>query len=297
MSNQAVCPNCSHVMHNVAPLATVYCESCGRRFVPDNVSGGQFAPANYQKSNFSLIIALLAGGFFGLLICGGILAALLLPAVQAAREAARRVQSGNNLKQIALAMHNYHDTYARFPAAQLRNDDGSPRMSWRTSILPFVDHLDEFETYDHLEPWDSPVNSWTLSWPMEIYHASASLEPPTNTSYFMVVSDDPEQLPLAGDGTLGTQLRDIKDGTANTIMVVEVEGLNVPWAEPRDITVDELIARFENERVGNIAGGFNAALADGSVRFIPYPLDTEQLRLLLLRNDGNAIDWDQFERR
>lgn len=65
----------------------------------------------------------------------GVLAALLLPAVQAAREAARRTSCQNNLKQIGLALHNFHDTYLGFPKAGKRSNE----LSWHVFVLPHLE--------------------------------------------------------------------------------------------------------------------------------------------------------------
>ncbi len=81
-----------------------------------------------------------------------ILIALLLPAVQQAREAARRSQCRNNLKQMGLALHNYHDAFQRFPAAYLLNPvalHSEPSYGWGTSILPY---LDQSPLYQKLDP-------------------------------------------------------------------------------------------------------------------------------------------------
>ncbi|PQO44156.1 DUF1559 domain-containing protein [Blastopirellula marina] len=77
----------------------------------------------------------------------GVLIALLLPAVQQAREAARRMQCTNNLKQIGLAFHNYHDTYQSFPCGARGMDDWSLKngSNWRTSILPGLEQNNVFD--------------------------------------------------------------------------------------------------------------------------------------------------------
>src|SRR6187399_873003 len=71
----------------------------------------------------------------------GILVALLLPAVQAAREAARRTQCANNLKQLALGLHNYHSSFRKFPIGQVVRIDEHvyPRWCWFYGVLPFVE--------------------------------------------------------------------------------------------------------------------------------------------------------------
>src|SRR5882672_1087480 len=70
----------------------------------------------------------------------GVLVALLLPAVQSAREAARRVQCSNHLKQYGLGIHNYHDTFQVFPInATGTNGSALPRLTWQIRILPFME--------------------------------------------------------------------------------------------------------------------------------------------------------------
>ncbi|MDO5552169.1 MAG: DUF1559 domain-containing protein [Planctomycetia bacterium] len=90
----------------------------------------------------------------------GILIALLLPAVQAAREAARRMQCTNNLKQLGLAMHNYHDVYSVFPAGSRTDYDAQTRWAsgnmrgahnWRVSILPYIEQQVLYSQLDFSE--------------------------------------------------------------------------------------------------------------------------------------------------
>jgi prepilin-type N-terminal cleavage/methylation domain-containing protein/prepilin-type processing-associated H-X9-DG protein len=82
----------------------------------------------------------------------GVLVALLLPAVQAAREAARRMSCQNNLKQIALGMHNYHDTFLRLPPGQWNNfySNDAPwiRGCWVQPLLPFIEQKNLYEIYN-----------------------------------------------------------------------------------------------------------------------------------------------------
>jgi len=81
----------------------------------------------------------------------GILVALLLPAIQAAREAARRAECSSNMKQIGIALHNYHDTYGVFPAGNITQGNccGTlSRVNWAISLLPYMEQMALYEQYD-----------------------------------------------------------------------------------------------------------------------------------------------------
>ncbi len=85
----------------------------------------------------------------------GILVALLLPAVQAAREAARRMQCTNNLKQIGLGIHSFHDIYNKVPPARWRDD----WPTWLALILPYLEEANALELWDTNESYFDPVNA------------------------------------------------------------------------------------------------------------------------------------------
>ena len=91
-----------------------------------------------------------------------VLIALLLPAVQQAREAARRSQCKNNLKQLGLALHNYHDTSSIFPISYQSNggwnETTSKSVSWLYGILPYIDQAPLFNSADTKQVWSATIN-------------------------------------------------------------------------------------------------------------------------------------------
>ena len=219
--------------------------------------------------------------------------ALLLPAVQSARGAARRAQGMNNLKQIALAMHNYHDTFKSFPGAYSADEDGKPLLSWRVHILPFIEGQRLYEQFHFDEPWDSEHNKGLIARMPEVYRAPGSIAEPTKTNYLGIrgkdmIFVDPKRTERGGKWPQGTRMADIVDGTSNTIMVVEASDEEaVIWTKPDDYEPDE--ENLIKGLVGVRPGGFLAALCDGSVRFIGEGIDLETLRRLFTRNDGKPI--------
>lgn len=95
--------------------------------------------SSFRRSGFTLVELLVVIAIIGILV------GLLLPAVQAAREAARRMSCSNNMKQIGLAMHNYHDVHRTFPVGAFFNSRGS---NWRALILPFIEETAAHDQID-----------------------------------------------------------------------------------------------------------------------------------------------------
>lgn len=212
----------------------------------------------------------------------GVLIALLLPAVQSAREAARRAQSTNNLKQLGLAMHNYHSVHKKFPAQASVGEDGKPLLSWRVHLLPYLDQVELYEQFHLDEPWDSDHNIKLLE-KMPAVFSNPNLPSQTETVYLGLVSDNS----LFQPGT-GLPIRKITDGSSQTIMFVEAAPDQLThWTEPSDL-------EFQPQQplqgiTGIRPGGFIAALCDGSVQFISNSVNPQSIRAMVTVDGGEII--------
>ena len=208
---------------------------------------------------------------------------LLLPAVQSARHAARRAQSTNNLKQIALAMHNFHDVHKSFPSATTTPKGGN--LSWRVQILPFIEQQALFNQFKLDEPWDSEHNKKLIP------HMPQTYASPNST---MSREGKTNYLTVRGEGTIfpdeekGIGIAKITDGTSNTILALEVnDDRAVIWTKPDDYEFDP---DNPTAGLGLLQGGaFLAAMADGSVRTISLAIDPQTLKNLYTRADGEVV--------
>lgn len=206
-----------------------------------------------------------------------ILPALLLPAIQAARNAARGAGSVFNMVQIGAAMHTKADETNTFPAQYTLDAQGNPGSSWRVQLLPYLDRKDAFQLYHFDEPWNSPGNTQALAViPTQFVN-------PLDDSSRSMTKRRVGYLGVAGpgfvfDGDKPCKREDVKDGLENTIMVVDVTDSDVEFAEPRDLTWDEFLARYQADDVGGDHRGFHALMADGNAYLIPYGLDERTLQ-------------------
>lgn len=249
----------------------------------------QPAPPYYGKpqpsssSGIGVVVIVLI--VMGVLLVGGVLicavgTALLLPAVGAAREAARRTTSANNLKQIGLGLHNYHDTFKRLPYAVMADENGKPRHSWRTAILPFCEQVPVYDQIDFKRAWNESPNTALSAIPIPYMMSPLDTDSPPNHTSYLAISG-----PEAGfDPSRQLTLADMVDGTSNTIAVIEVPNSGVIWMEPRDISIDEAVQRIKSS-----TRPVNALMMDGSVQPISPDVPPDKLRAMMTRNGGEKL--------
>jgi hypothetical protein len=208
-------------------------------------------------------------------------------------------QSANNLKQIALAFHNYHDTFSTFPPAAIYSKDGKPLLSWRVAILPYLEQEGLYRQFKLDEPWDSAHNQRLLDRMPPVYAApvpgaggplagpAAKKATPTGTYYQGFVGEG-----AVFEGKEGLRITDITDGTSNTLLVVEA-GEPVPWTKPEDLPFD---AKKPVPKLGGLFPEvFYAAFCDGFVRPIKKTIDEQTLRAMITRNGGEVVDFTKLD--
>ena len=217
-----------------------------------------------------------------LLLCAG--------AFQEPRGPGRRAWCGNNLKQIVLALHDYHDVYGSLPPTYIADKNGKPMHSWRVLILPFIEQKPLYDKYNFDEPWDGPNNSKLAATIMKAYscpaeHAKKGSSASLETDYVAIVGDH-----TAWRGEKALNFGDFKDGTSNTIFVVEVHHSGIHWMEPRDLHVSQMAPTINPKHGQGISsahpGGAQVGLADGAVRFLPDETPQDVLRSHIQIDDG-----------
>jgi len=258
----------------------------------------------------------------------GILIALLLPAVQAAREAARRSECTNNLKQIGLALHNYHDTDKTFPSGNL---NATAINGWAL-ILPFMEQMNIYQKWDfrfnidhanNVEAKRSTVKAYFCpSRPRTIYPYVSGNNAMGDYALSTGTSAVHYGTPITNfKGIFNTDSRcgfqDITDGASNTAMVGEkrisnsdgqypkynmnthyrwgyhgLRNMNFPMNQDviinGTVTWNDTYANFGSDH----PGGANFLVADGSVRFLAETIDFTMYQYFGDKADGNVLKLD-----
>ena len=197
----------------------------------------------------------------------------------------RRVESLNNLKELALAAHNYEQAFTTLPPAGLpssKGDNTTPLLSWRVALLPFMEHDALYRQFKHDEPWDSEHNKKLIPKMPRVFATPGANAPPGQTNYRA----------FTGPGTPfevkkgGIRLSAFEDGSSNTLLFVE-SAESVIWTKPDDLPYDP---KKPLPKLGATPHGVNVAWADGSVENLPAVLPEADLRRMITRNDGYVVN-------
>jgi hypothetical protein len=249
-----------------------------------------------------------AGGVLVLLLLLPLLGFIFLPAVQPAREAARRISCGNRLKQVGIALLTYEEKNGCLPPAYVCDKDGKPMHSWRVLILPSLEMEGLYGMYHFDEPWDGPNNRRLAENMPENFScpianaAGANLRP--MTSYVVVTGDD-----TMFPGCQSRRLKDITARASETVMLVEVTNSDIHWMEPRDPSIDDLASTssvcrpFSSHHAPTLdywryaQPGGNVVCADGSVHYLPAGISADDAKVLLSIHGNKSETIAELERR
>jgi hypothetical protein len=210
---------------------------------------------------------------------------MVRPYVAPVREASRRTRSTNNLKQLLLALHNYHDANGRFPPPASLDKQGKPLLSWRVHLLPYLDAQGLYKEFRLDEPWDSEHNKKLIEKMPKVFDSTFDAKKAAAglTTYL-----GPRGPDTMFAGKEGFRVVDVRDGTSNTIFIVDAGDAHaVPWTKPQDLPWDPkepargLSTRFDGYLVGFV---------DGSVHFLRTKIAPDVLKALFTRNGGEAVN-------
>jgi Protein of unknown function (DUF1559) len=170
------------------------------------------------------------------------------------------------------------------PPAAIYSADGKPLLSWRVAVLPYIEQKQLYDQFHLDESWDSPHNLSLLpKMPtiFEHFHGRATREP--HTTYYRVFVG----AGAAFEGPAGVSLKDFKDGTSNTFLIVEA-GDAIPWTKPDELPYDPIAPL--PVLGGHFPDLFVAALADGSVRMVATKTPEVAIRGAITRSGGEKFE-------
>jgi hypothetical protein len=213
---------------------------------------------------------------------GGMVASLLMPMMEKTRDSELRAKGHSNLKQLAQAMHNYESAEGHLPIAVFSTQGKRPALlSWRVAILPQLGQKDLYKQFKLDEAWDSEHNKKLIEkMPVIFKDADAPESKEPGQTHYQVVMN--AGFVLKRDEN---HLRDVIDGTSNTIMIVTATD-PVTWTKPEDVKYEPL---KPVPKLGLGGKPASVAMFDGSVRTLKPKLSEKVLRGILTRNGGELI--------
>ncbi len=225
-----------------------------------------------------------------MLLAGGVVAAPVPKADPPPEITAEHLKtSANNLKQIALAFHNYASAYGDVWASDILDKNGKPLLSWRVLLLPFIEEAALYEKFKLDEPWDSENNKKLIEKMPKIY-APLRVKAKAGETFYQTFTG---KNTLFVDHKPAFKLTNIPDGTSNTGLVFEA-GEPVIWTKPQDLAFDE---KKSLPKLGGLFDGdFHVAMCDGAVLLLKKKADEKELKNLIMPADGNVTDFDKLKK-
>ena len=239
-------------------------------------------------------------------LIGG-LVAIALPAVQQARGQAERVQCINNLRQVGIALQNYHSSLDEFPigCVEWRSfDPDSRQLAWSAYLLPFLEQSNLLSAIDFELPFDHPANSVAATTTIEVFRCPTglrgqfALDGNAVSDYGGIFGEriSGPNSPAKGVMLIDIALReaDVLDGLSNTLIVAEdTKSDDGSWINGRNI-FDQAFAinagpDFENDIRSEHSGGANGVRCDGSVTFLSQNMDIQLLAAICTRAGRELI--------
>ncbi len=237
----------------------------------------------------------------------GVLVALLLPAIQSAREAARRSQCSNNLHQMGIALHSYHALHRCFPPGGIEPRPYWPRgrqFAWSALILPQMEQTSLADQIDFTKPFDDPINAAPAAVVLSAYLCPST---PRTTPlhrgrgacdyggiYGERISgrNSPPKGVMLYDRSI--RIGDILDGTSTTLVISEDSNfVDGQWINGRNV-FDQAFGinqapDFENDIRSLHPGGANGLFSDGSARFLDESMDLATLAAICTRAGHEVV--------
>jgi hypothetical protein len=204
-----------------------------------------------------------------------------------------RMKCHLQLQQLHLALEQYRGHHGSFPPACVADQSGQPLYSWTVSILPYIEQPFLYKEMRLYEPWNSPHNRRFTDTEIRIFqcpaHKSYWYKKNNHIGYIGVVGPD-----TAWQGAVGRSLSEFTDGPENTILLFEVASLDIPWAAPPRLDLDQAIELFKKSdphgpSTRHHPPNISALFADGSVRSLPATISPETMRALLTINGGEKV--------
>lgn len=200
-----------------------------------------------------------------------------------------RIKSQNNLKEITLAAHQFHDTFAGLPAGTLFDEEGRMLHGWQAQLLPYMELGALYDKIDFKKAWNHPDNAAPFRQTVRPF--LSPYETATHNAEGFALSGYAGNILILGGDRRFTLHGDFPDGTAKTILLGEARGNFKPWGHPRNCRDLSLGINRSPDGFGNPgkANGANFAFADGTVRFIADNVSPEVLRALSTPNGGEKF--------